>query len=125
PCDPDTPTYRTVAERTSPEYTGSLTLGKDLPLSPEGAEVRRRCLLNSAAVVNPSVSAVTRERLSMTSVLAIAIRPKGDRPYMLGVHSAKSRSWTAVEVRLFEEIARRLEDALTSVLAQQERKRVE
>src|SRR5258706_6375861 len=50
-------------------------------------------------------------------MLAIAVRPKGDRPYLFAVHSARSRPWTAAEVRLFEEIARRLEDALTSVLA--------
>ena len=117
PCDPDAPTYRTVMEHTSPEYKGALTLGKDLPVSPEGAELHRRCLQDPGAVVDPSLTPETRERFRIASMLAIAVRPKGDRPYMLGVHCERSRSWTAAELRLFEEVARRLGDALTSVLA--------
>ncbi len=117
PCDPDAPTFRTVMEHTSPEYGGAVSLGLDLPASPEWVEVARRALHHPEAVVDPGVVSGRRERYHIASTLAIAVRPKGDRPYLFAVHSARSRPWTAAEVRLFEEIARRLEDALTSVLA--------
>ena len=43
--------------------------------------------------------------------------PKGDKPYMLGLHQCSyPRAWTPQEERLFQEIGRRLEDALTSLL---------
>ena len=117
PCDPDAPTYRTVMEHTSPEYGGALSLGQNLSVTPEWGEAVRRVLHHPEAVVDPSVSPGSRERYRVASMLAIAVRPKGDRPYLFAVHSARSRPWTAAEVRLFEETARRLGDALTSVLA--------
>jgi PAS domain S-box-containing protein len=50
-------------------------------------------------------------------MLGMAIYPKGDRPYMLGLHQcAYARVWTRQEERLFQEIGGRLADALTSVL---------
>jgi PAS domain-containing protein len=47
----------------------------------------------------------------------MAIYPKGDKPYMLGLHQCSyPRIWTSQEERLFQEIGRRLEDELTSLL---------
>ena len=117
PCDPDTPAYRTVMEHTSPEYDGDLTLGQDRPSTPEWAELMRRALHHPEAVVDPRLSPGRREQFRIGSLLAIAVSPRGDRPYLFVVHCARSRPWTAAELRLFEETARRLGDALTSVLA--------
>lgn len=64
-----------------------------------------------------ALPAETARRFGIQSMIAMAIRPKGDRPYMLGLHQCSSpRAWTPPEERLFQEIGRRLEDALTSVL---------
>jgi PAS domain S-box-containing protein len=117
PCDPEAPVYHTVMERASPQYTGALTLGIDLPATPEGAELNRRCLHDSGVVVDPRLPAELHERFRIASMLTIAVRPKGDQPYRFTVQCMRKRSWTAVELRLFEEIARRMEDTLTSVLA--------
>ena len=47
----------------------------------------------------------------------MAIYPKGDKPYMLGLHQCSyPRIWTSQEERRFQEIGRRLEDELTSLL---------
>jgi PAS domain S-box-containing protein len=116
PCDPDTPTFRTVMEHTSAEYDGVLTLGQDRPTTPDGAQVLRRALDHPGAVIDPNLAAA-RQTFRIASLLAIAVRPKGDRPYLFVVHCSRSRPWTAPELRLFEETARRLGDALTSVLA--------
>ena len=57
-----------------------------------------------------SVSAYSRR-------LAWPFIPKLDKPYMLGLHQCSyPRVWTPQEERLFQEIGRRLEDALTSLL---------
>ena len=50
-------------------------------------------------------------------LLAMALYPKVDRPYMFGLHQcAYPRVWTPQEERLFQEIGRRLADALTGLL---------
>ena len=50
-------------------------------------------------------------------MIGMAIYPKGDKPYMLGLHQCSyPRVWTPQEERLFQEIGRRLEDELTSLL---------
>jgi PAS domain S-box-containing protein len=118
PCDPDSPTVRAVMEHTGPGYPGVFALGEELPVDPQAAEGLRRVLDGPGAVTDLIVSPEIRERFSIQSMIAIAVRPKGDRPYLFGLHQCShARAWSAAERRLFEEIARRLEDALTSVLA--------
>jgi PAS domain S-box-containing protein len=56
------------------------------------------------------------KRFSVRSMMAMAIYPRGDKPYMLGIHQCSHpRVWTSQEERLLQEIGRRLEDALTSL----------
>jgi PAS domain S-box-containing protein len=118
PCDPDSPAVRAVMEHTSPGYPGAFALGEELPVDTQAAQDLRRVLQGPGAVIDLIVSPEIRERFSIESMIAIAVRPKGDRPYLFGLHQCSHpRTWTAAERRLFEEIARRLEDALTSVLA--------
>ena len=54
----------------------------------------------------------------MRSEMLMALRPKGDRPYLFGLHQcSRARTWTKEEQRLFEEIGHRLTDALGSLIA--------
>jgi GAF domain-containing protein len=63
------------------------------------------------------VPAPLAERFSIRSVIGMAVYPKVDQPYLFGLHQCSgSRVWTPQEERLFHEIGRRLEDALTSLL---------
>jgi signal transduction histidine kinase len=58
-----------------------------------------------------------RERFGIRSMLAMAVYPKVDKPYVFGVHQCSHpRVWTSREVRLFEAIGRRLADALDTLL---------
>ena len=77
-------------EHTSPEYGGALSLGQNLSVTPEWGEAVRRVLRHPEAVVDPIVSPGSRERYRVASMLAIAVRPKGDQPYLFAVHSARS-----------------------------------
>jgi hypothetical protein len=57
------------------------------------------------------------KRFGLQSGLGMALYPKRDSPYMFGLHqSSYARVWTPQEERLFQEIGRRLGDALTTLL---------
>jgi PAS domain S-box-containing protein len=63
------------------------------------------------------MSAEMLERWGIQSRIVMALYPKGAQPYTFGLtQCAYPRIWTAGEERLFQEIGRRLEDALTSLL---------
>ncbi len=118
PCDPDAPTCRAVMEHTHPDYPGAFALDQELPVDAETAASLRVMLHVPGAVVDPGIPPKIRERFNILSTIAITVRPRGDRPYLFGLHQCShGRSWTTVERRLFEEIGRRLEDALTTTLA--------
>jgi len=122
PCEPEAPSWRAVMEQTRPEFPGAFALGLELPVDPEVAEVFRTARASAgAARFGPSyelpVPARLAERFSIQSIIALAVYPKWDRPYLFGLHQCTSpRTWTTQEERLFEEIGRRLADALSSLL---------
>src|SRR5207245_11190716 len=101
---------------------GSFTLGLDLPVRPDSAKVFQTVRASSSPVrFGPAsehpLPAETAKRFSIQSMIGMALYPKGDKPYMLGLHQCSyPRAWTPQEERLFREIGRRLEDALTSLL---------
>ncbi|WP_196251561.1 PAS domain S-box protein [Cupriavidus necator] len=118
PCDRDAPACRAVMEHTHPDYPGAFALDEEVPVDARGAEILRDILRAPRAVVDPDMPPEICDRFNILSTIAIAVRPKGDRPYLFGLHQcSRLRAWTTVERQLFEEIAGRLEDALTSALA--------
>ena len=122
PCDPDAGGWRAVMEQTRPEFPGAFSLGAELPIDADVATVFRTARATNGAVsFGPGcelpVSAQLAEDFSIRSVLAMALYPKADQPYLFGLHQcSRVRTWTAQEKRLFEEIGHRLSDALTSLL---------
>jgi PAS domain S-box-containing protein len=122
PCEPEAPTWRAVMEQTRPEFPGAFALGLELPVDPEVTEVFRRARASDGALrfgpgYELAVPARLAERFSIQSIIALAILPKWDRPYLFGLHQCASpHTWTTQEERLFEEIGRRLADALSSLL---------
>lgn len=123
PCDPEAENWTVPIERTRPEYPGVLALGLDLPIESETKDVFR-ALLESRGPVSfgqdpamPLPGAVAAE-FGIQSQLAMAIFPKGRRPWMFVVHQCSHpRVWSPEDVRLFEAIGHRLGDSLTNLLA--------
>jgi PAS domain S-box-containing protein len=109
-------------EHTRPEFPGLFAMGFDLPVDPAIAEVFRTVrAANGPVRFGPGsehpLPAEAAKRFSIQSQIALAVRPKVDKPYLLGLHQCSyPRVWTPPEERLFQEIGRRLEDALTSLL---------
>ncbi len=122
PCEPDTAWWRVVMERTRPAFPGASALGgQDLPMAPQVAEVFRAVRAAAGPVrwgpVGHVVPGPTAVRFRVQSQIAMALDPKVDRPYTFGLHQCASpRVWTPQEERLFQEIGRRLGDALTTLL---------
>jgi PAS domain S-box-containing protein len=122
PCDPEAPSWRAAMEHTRPDYPGAFALGIDLPMDAEVANVFQTARASSDAVQFSSesdcpVPAQLAERFGIQSLIAIAVYPKVDKPYLFGLHQCSyPRIWTAREERFFQGVGRRLGDALTGLL---------
>jgi two-component system, cell cycle sensor histidine kinase and response regulator CckA len=122
PCDPDAASWRVPMERTRPEYPGGHAAGLDFPMEPD-VKASMGMLLNANGPVKigpgtehalPAVAAA----FGVQSFIAMTLYPKGDKPYMFGLHQcSRPRIWTPEEEKLFREIGRRMTDGLTGLLA--------
>jgi PAS domain S-box-containing protein len=123
PCDPDAPSWRAVMEHTRPEFPGAFALATDLPMAADAADVFRSARAARGAVLlgagyELQTPAHIAERFSIRTQMIMALLPKGDRPYLFGLHQcSRVRTWTKEEQRLFEEVGHRLTDALGSLIA--------
>jgi PAS domain S-box-containing protein len=122
PCDPEAALWRASMERTRPEFPGAFALGRELPVDEDVAKVFRAARTSEGPVrwcpgSEHPVPARIMERFGVQSLMAMAVYPKFDKPYLLGLHQCTfPRVWTPQEERLFQEIGRRLADALTTLL---------
>jgi signal transduction histidine kinase len=128
PCDPDAfqpgdPGFHRVrVERTRPEYAGARAGGASIPNDLEVASVSRIALESNGPVrfdheSDHALPAQLGELFSVKSMIAMAVYPKLNKPYLFGLHQCSYRRvWTLQEERLFHEIGRRLADALDTVL---------
>src|SRR5262249_52897835 len=110
PCDPESALWRVPMEHTRPEFPGAFAVGLDMPVDQEIASVFRTVRASNSPVRFGPASAYplpleVTKLFSIQSIIALAIYPKGDRPYMLGLHQCSyPRVWTPQEERLFQEI---------------------
>ena len=119
PCDPSSPTWRVTTQFAHDAFPGP---HGEQPMDALLAENMRRTLDAGRPVtfgpqgeltLHPGIAAT----FGVRSALATAIRPKVDRPYWFGLHQCTyDRVWSPEEIRLFEEMARRLADALSTHL---------
>jgi PAS domain S-box-containing protein len=122
PCDPDAPSFRVPMEVTKPEYPGASILNIDLPMPQDMAKDLREALdcfgpVPFTAGTAKPVNKASADQFGVKSMLMIALRPKSGNSWAFGLHQCSHpRVWTNQEERLFREIGRRLEDALTSLL---------
>ena len=119
PCDPDAPSFEVVIERTRPGHPEGCVIRLD-----RDSAKRLKADLASGGVVTfgpggdyPMAGEVA-ERFGHMSQIAIALYPKTGKPWALGIHQCSyPRIWGRDEKKLLEEIARRMSDVLTSLLA--------
>jgi diguanylate cyclase (GGDEF)-like protein/PAS domain S-box-containing protein len=122
PCNPEAATWSIPMERTRPEYPGAGVLGIDIPMN-AGASATITALLNNPGVLkfgpdeDYALPQQTAQRFGIKSMLSTALYPRQGEAWQFGIHQCShARRWTHDEEVLFQEIARRLADALTSLL---------
>jgi PAS domain S-box-containing protein len=122
PCDPEAPTWRAVMEQTRPEFPGAFALDRDLPVDADIAKVFQMARASDDVIKfivggeHPPPGGIANP-FHIQSVIGMVLYPKGDKPYMFGLHQCTyPRVWTPQEEQLFREIGRRLADALTTLL---------
>lgn len=121
PCDPEAESWYIPFEKTKPEFPGALALGAVMPMAADVATTFRILLDADAPVTlghQHSLPAEASEHFGFKSQNSMAIYPKADKPWHFGIQQcSRVRVWTAEETKLFQEIGRRLADALTGLLA--------
>ncbi len=131
PCDPDAEEWSVPMERTRSEYPGAFAMGEPLPNSPEAIEVFRLQLATDEPIAyGPGtpypIPEGPRVQFQIQSMLAMAIHPKVGKPYLVGLHQCRGpRTWSSDDARLFQEVGRRLADALSTLLVHRERQQAE
>ena len=104
-------------ERTRPEYPGRRGV---IPTAPDTAKHFQLYLASSGAVtLGPGCDyPLEISRFGEKSKIMIALYPKTGKPWVLGMHQCSyPRVWSQDEKKLLEEIARRMSDVLTGLLA--------
>jgi len=121
PCDPEASSWQVSMGRTREEFPGPVVLGHEVPMDSDAARLFQAMRSSVAPMQSipgaegelPSAAA---ERFGFQARISMAVYPKIDKPYLFGLHQCSyPRVWTPQEERLFQEIGRRLADALTSL----------
>jgi len=123
PCDPDAATWHVPKERTRPQWPGALAEGVEVPMDEFSASVMG-VAVNSADVIrfdsqiNPfSEFKGVQARFHIRSQLVMAIHPKIDKPWLMGIHHCEEiQTYTDADCDLFEALCGRVGDGLSSLL---------
>lgn len=122
PCDPDAAVWHVSMERTRPEYPGDAAAVLESSIDSDIARIFRLALATDQPVTfglgaDHALPRVASARYGIQSLLAMAIYPKVDRPYLFELQQcSRVRLWRPAEQRLFQEIGHRLADALNTLL---------
>jgi PAS domain S-box-containing protein len=117
PCDPETPSFEAAMERTQTGYPARTGV---IPTASDTAKHFQLYLASSGAITLGQGGDYPLEtaRFGEKSKIMIALYPKTGKPWVLGMHQCSyPRVWSEDEKKLLGEIARRVGDALTSLLA--------
>lgn len=128
PCDIEAEDWSVPVEVTNPAYPGAFAIGERTANDANSKELFREVLQADGPVVFCPMPEGLEwvEKFSIRSQLVMAIRPRYDRPWMLGMHQCSyERAWSEEERTLFKNIGARIEDLLSASQLHKELKRSE
>lgn len=122
PCDPQARSFTVPIESTTSEYPGAHARDIEIP-SDNFLTWLMQSLLDSDHPIQLGkendfqISELLQKEFNIRSIMAMAIYPRVDKPWQFGIHQCSyDRVWSDQELRLFEEIGRRLSDSLNTLL---------
>ncbi|MBK1649625.1 PAS domain S-box protein [Rhabdochromatium marinum] len=117
PCDPNAAIMSIALEVTRSESPGTLAATRKVESNASFKDVIRQALANNAPVLTDfdTDSAAFCEH-TIRSQMAIALHPRSNQPWLLGLHQFRLRRWSKHELQLFEKIAERVGEALSGYL---------
>ncbi len=119
PCDPQARAWRLPMERVRPECPGVFDSTRSIPMEEAVSHMLQRILDSEGPVIygggNEHVlEGVWTEQSDIRAHMAMALYPKGDIPWLFGIHQCScERVWTKADSLLFTEIGRRVEAGLS------------
>ena len=126
PAHPETVSYQVQFEKHIEAFPGTLPAGTEIPADP----ISRQMFLDGIKSKKPVCYSKSRpvfgntetlKQYGIRSMMAITLNRESEVPWMLGMHQCdRDREWTSEEQRLFQDIAKRVEDALNQMLLYRE-----
>lgn len=122
PCDPDSPWWTAMMESAAPGYDPVGSLGRKVPMQPLYAALMKEYLaaefpLQQLRSETDQTQRSMDEKLGVKSRLAMAVRLRGDKPWVFVLHQCThERVWTDFEKELMKQVGLRLGDGLSLAL---------
>ena len=130
PCDPDQPYWHISMENARDEWPGTGDLNTAIPMDEETANLFRKTVNTDGPLrfdrnSNP-LTDQTSKRFQIKSQMVEAIHPIRSKPWIVGIHHCEQdHLFTSAEMELLDGIARRVCDALSSLLSLRDLKKSE
>lgn len=124
PCDPNSKYTTVPKEKTRKEWPGAGAEVFEIPTDDYVKEVFATALSCNGPVAYDSkkrnIESATHKRFGVESLMVLAIHPKVDQPWLLGIHHCgKERIYNEKDIELFHSLGGRIADGLSSVLSLQ------
>jgi diguanylate cyclase (GGDEF)-like protein/PAS domain S-box-containing protein len=122
PCDPEAKSWAVPMERTRPEWPGLFAQGVDIPMDGNISEIFSELLSANGTIQygtdsDHPVPPLIAEHFSVKSQLMTALRPKIGKTWVFGLHHCESVVMHGEEeMHLFQAIAHRISDTLSSFI---------
>jgi diguanylate cyclase (GGDEF)-like protein/PAS domain S-box-containing protein len=123
PCDPKAVFWSVPMERTRPEWPGAFARDMKIPVTEDIAELFQAALetdgpLQYGPELDLTVPSISVEEFSVKSQLQIALRPQIGSAWLIGIHHcSKACIHNQDDLWIFTEIARRITQALSSLIS--------
>ena len=131
PCNPKAEYWSVPMECTNPDYPGVFSKKLEIEMDKSIAEAFKIQLETDGPIIYNSESGQplpqkVSDHFGIKSAMAMALYPKVGDPWQFGIHQCSYlRKWDKEDEKLFQEIGRRLEVALTGLLISRDLKKSE
>lgn len=121
PCDPGTKTFKIPMAKTRSSFPIPIDLNQNQPMIESLARAFENALASQSPVTCQKESKtaffdLSDQHFGIHSQISMALHPKTNKPWLFDMHKCSGKHvWTQEDIRLFEEIGRRIADGLSNM----------